>query len=375
MNNKKDDGMPLPTVGNHRDASHAGSAPNPAIAVGAQLASVRAEKGRSIDEMASRLKVSAAKVVALEAGDLAPLHDAAFAVGLVRSYAKVLGMDPEPLTDALRGVRHTNTPNLALPPSGAKASSMRRANVPLSWSTRRSDRRSWIWGGLAAVVIFILLGVWRVGNEPNGWLQRVKGEAASDVDAANPQAVSGAVVSTLPPVGANGMSGEPASAGTSTAASASASQGGSEAVVAALNAPTQSLAAAGADAGSAAASLATLAAVSSAHPGAGASAPLAPGVGLAGQAANSSAAPAAGTSRLNVAVTQDTWMSVKGADGRTVFSGIVHAGQSQNMDAVRPLHVTVGNMSGVSAIEQDGHAVNAKAYAGSGKNVARFTLP
>lgn len=374
MNNKKDDGMPLPTVGNHRDASQAGSAPNPAIAVGAQLASVRAEKGRSVDEMASRLKVSAAKVVALEAGDLAPLHDAAFAVGLVRSYAKVLGMDPEPLTDALRGVRHTNAPNLALPPSGAKPSSMRRANVPLSWSTRRSDRRSWVWGGLAAVVVLVLLVVWRVGNEPNGWLQRVKGEAASDVDAANPQAVSGAVVSTLPPVGANGMSAE--SAGSAPSASgANAPQGGSDAVVAALNAPSQSLAAAGADAGSAAASLATLAAVSSARPTTGASAPLAPGVGLAGQAASGSAAAVAGGSHLSVTVTQDTWMSVKGADGRTAFSGIVHAGQSQNIDAVRPMHVTVGNMSGVSGIEQDGHAVNVKTYAGNGKNVARFTLP
>ena len=374
MNNKKDDGMPLPNVGNHRDASQAGSAPNPAVAVGAQLASVRTEKGRSVDEMASRLKVSAAKVVALEAGDLAPLHDAAFAVGLVRSYAKVLGMDPEPLTDALRGVRHTHTPNLALPPSGAKASSMRRANVPLSWSTRRSDRRSWIWGGLAAVVVLVLLVVWRVGNEPNGWLQRVKGEAASDVDAANPQAVSGAVVSTLPPVGANGMSGDTAS----SASTVATTSGNAPSVVSPLTAPSQASAAAGTDGGASAsslASMATLAAVSSAHPGSGASAPLAPGVGLAGQAASGSAAPVAGGSHLSISVTQDTWMSVKGADGRMAFSGIVHAGQSQNIDSVRPMHVTVGNMSGVSGIEQDGHALNVKTYAGNGKNVARFTLP
>jgi cytoskeleton protein RodZ len=68
-------------------------------------------------------------------------------------------------------------------------------------------------------------------------------------------------------------------------------------------------------------------------------------------------------------------MSVKGADGRTAFSGIVHGGQSQNIDAVRPMHVTVGNMSGVSAIEQDGHALNVKTYAGNGKNVAKFTIP
>lgn len=322
MNKSKDEGVSLAAGTGGRDTAQNGAANHPAVAVGAQLAAARTEKGRSVDEMAARLKVPPAKVVALEAGDLSQLHDAAFAVGLVRSYAKVLGIEPDPLTDALRGVRR-QAPDLALPGSSVKPANMRRANVPLSWSTRRSDRRSWLWGGLAAVVVLILLVVWRVGNEPNGWLQRFKGGVPSGegAGAASGDAGSGSVVSVLPPV-----------AGASAAAGASGL------------ATTP-------DAGSAAA--ATLAAVSSVR--------------------SNGVAP--GMSRVTIRVNQNTWMSIKGADGRSAFSGVVHAGQSETVDATRPMRVVVGNMTGVEAIEQDGRAVDMKSFAGGGKNVARFSLP
>ncbi len=369
MDMNRDDGI-VPRTGavGARDAAPASNAngsaaANAAVAVGERLAAARVAKGRSIDEMASRLKVSPSKVAALEAGNLGALHDAAFSVGLTRSYAKVLGIDPGPLADALRGVQTPTTDLSSLPQSSAKQPSMRRANVPLSWSTRRSDRRSWIWGGLAAFVVLVLLVVWRAGNEPNGWLQKVRGEAKSDMAMANPNTASqvdvndassqtsGSVVSTLPSV-SGVASGDAASGSVGSAASN---------VTSAMAAPSNALVAAASDVGSAAAS--TLAAVSA--PGAA----TAPAVKPA-----SAVAVPAGAVPVTLTATQDSWVSVSQADGHVVFSGIVHAGQTQQTAGVRPLRLVIGNIGGIGAITQDGQPVDLSAYAKAGRNVARLTL-
>lgn len=351
MNKKKDEGtsgMSLPHGSNNRDAGHASNAPNPAVAVGERLAAARQEKGRSIDEMASRLKVAPTKIAWIEAGDLSHLHDATFAIGLVRSYAKVLGVDPDPLTDALRSVQR-HTPDLSLPTEHAKTD-IRRAHVPLTWSTRRSDRRSWVWGGLAAVVVLVLLVVWRIGYEPNGWLQRMKSQTTeAATSGTGSEAASGVSASAL------------AQASTAEVADGTASG----VVTSALAAPTQALAAAASEAGSAAA--ATLAAVSSASVSTSASA-------ATGTAAGASAPLAPGATRVLIKAAQDSWMSFKEDGGRTVFSGIVRAGQSQVVDAVPPVRVVVGNVLGVDSMQRDGQPVDLKALAGPGKTVARFTL-
>ena len=71
-------------------------------AVGARLAQLRKAKGWSIDDVSARLKVSPHKVRALEAGDISHLPDTHVRAGIVRSYAKMLGADPAPFTQALR---------------------------------------------------------------------------------------------------------------------------------------------------------------------------------------------------------------------------------------------------------------------------------
>jgi len=82
----------------------------------------------------------------------------------------------------------------------------------------------------------------------------------------------------------------------------------------------------------------------------------------------------AGAIPVTMTATQDSWVSVVQADGHMVFSGIVHAGQTQQMEGVRPMRVTIGNISGMSAVTQDGQPVDLTPYAKSGRNVARFTL-
>jgi len=81
-----------------------GAKPAPAgleslAAVGSRLAQLRETRGWTVDDVSARLKVAPQKLRALEAGDISHLPGVTFALGVVRSYAKMLGVDPEVLVD------------------------------------------------------------------------------------------------------------------------------------------------------------------------------------------------------------------------------------------------------------------------------------
>ena len=61
------------------------------------LAAKRKELGLSEEDVASKLKVTVRQIQAMEAGDYGAFHGVAIARGFVRSYAKMIGLDPEPL--------------------------------------------------------------------------------------------------------------------------------------------------------------------------------------------------------------------------------------------------------------------------------------
>lgn len=73
---------------------------------GAIFVARREELRWSLDEAATRLKLTTRQVSALEADDYASLPGMASVRGFVRSYAKALGLDPEPLLEML--VREPN---------------------------------------------------------------------------------------------------------------------------------------------------------------------------------------------------------------------------------------------------------------------------
>jgi cytoskeleton protein RodZ len=74
-----------------------------ASSAGAVLAAAREELNLSIAEVARHLKLSPAQVEALEAGAYDRLPGRVFVRGFLRNYAKLLGIDPEPL---LRRIEH-----------------------------------------------------------------------------------------------------------------------------------------------------------------------------------------------------------------------------------------------------------------------------
>ncbi|HEY3596463.1 MAG TPA: RodZ domain-containing protein [Paraburkholderia sp.] len=332
--------------------------------VGARLAQLRESKGWSIEDVSSRLKVSVAKIRALEAGDLSRLPDTTFALGVVRSYAKMLGADPAPYTQALRREKGVPEPDLSMPASSGTDLPRGRMSLSLGSSSPRS--RSWLWGVAAVVVALIALAMWHTnGGESSAWLARLKATASSATGVAGGAGSASTTVAqgqtTVQPAVADEGANEASDAQTA-AADATASQ-----------APQTQMPAPLPMAAAPASGVPVTAVQPSAVP---APAPaVASTVAATPASANAAQAAPAGSSTVAVKVTQDSWFSVRQKDGKEVFSGLVHAGDSKEISGEAPFKITVGNRAGLDSVTLDGQPVDPAKYAATKGNVARFALP
>nr|WKF56422.1 Cytoskeleton protein RodZ [Paraburkholderia busanensis] len=332
-------------------------------AVGARLTQLRESKGWSIEDVSARLKVSAVKLRALESGDISHLPDTTFALGVVRSYAKMLGADPTPFTQALRREKGVPAPDLSMPASSGK--DLPRGKVSLSLGGSGQKSRSWLWGVAAVIVAVIALGMWHTnGGDSSAWLARLK--ASANGATGNATGASGAVAQA-PAAGSETTAEEAASTPETQAATDSTASGTP------MPAP---LATGNGAAPAVTASAAAPKAVSQAQAAVAMTAPAAsaPAAVVDGASA-ATAEPAAGQSTVALRVTQDSWFSVRGKDGKEVFSGLVHAGDAKEVTGVAPFKVTVGNKAGLESVTLDGQPVDAAKYSAAKGNVARFSLP
>ncbi|MCC8404772.1 helix-turn-helix domain-containing protein [Paraburkholderia sp. MMS20-SJTN17] len=334
-------------------------------AVGARLAQLRESKGWTIEDVSARLKVSVVKLSALEAGDISHLPDTTFALGVVRSYAKMLGADPAPFTAALRREKGVPAPNLSMPASSGK--DLPRGKVSLSLGDSGHKSRSWLWGIAAVIVAVIALSMWRTNvGDSSAWLARLKASANSSTS--RDTAASGAVAQGPTTPAPGGASAPEAAATADNAANAeneaSSSVTPMPAPPAAGSAPAANTAAtppAAPKAGSQARAQAATASASAPEAVANASAP--------------TLTPASGEAIVALRVTQDSWFSVRDKDGKELFSGLVHAGDTKEVTGVAPFKVTVGNKAGLESVTLDGQPVDPSKYAAVKGNVARFALP
>ena len=341
-------------------------------AVGARLVQLREAKGWSVDDVSARLKVSPNKMRALESGDISQLPGATFALGVVRSYAKMLGTDPEPFAQALRREKGESEPDLSMPASTGTDLPRGRVSVSLGGTPKH---RSWWWGVAAVVVGLAALVMWHSGGESSAWFARLKASAngmASNPSGASSAAAQGQVASV-------GIEGAPAASGAAAASSADAqAQEASGAVAAASDTPGESAQAAQtapAEPAVASQPAATAAAASQATQSLAAQAS-APTQASAAKVGEASAAAAPGSqSTIVVKVTQDSWFSVRDKNGKEVFSGLVHAGDAKEVSGEPPFKVTAGNRAGLESLTLDGQPVDAAKYGASKGNVARFSLP
>jgi cytoskeleton protein RodZ len=167
------------------DQPHASGAPEgkvvmTAFEVGAVLREARENSGMSISDVANRLKFAQDKITALEEGDISKLQGITFARGFVRSYARLLQLDEEPLLDALPGTPviepSSERKNLGVP-------------IPDAYAARRSNI---LWLASALLVVLALgMFAWRHDRNPP--------QPETETSAANVSPAASAVGRTLLP--------------------------------------------------------------------------------------------------------------------------------------------------------------------------------
>jgi cytoskeleton protein RodZ len=76
---------------------------------------------------------------------------------------------------------------------------------------------------------------------------------------------------------------------------------------------------------------------------------------------------------LEVAFSDDCWISIREVGGRTLFNGVAQAGQSLNFQSDSTLAVVIGKVNAVRMISYEGESIDLAVL--SKDNVARFSLP
>lgn len=307
---------------------------------GTQLAARRQAQGWTIEQVANQLNLAPRQVQAMEDDNYAALPGIVIARGFVRSYAKLLKLDPAPLL-ALIAEKDAPSPE-SLELRRTLSATFTESSLP---AVKRSDSR----GKWLAVVLLLAAGAggWLGWHE--GWLQGL--QLPEGVTTPALQVRSSSQASTDAGSGVPmGQAGEASSAATAEPASSQVS----------VQAPAQQQVAPPAAAPAPVVpSPAPAAQVSDAVP--------AQATVVAGAAASSAKAP----EKLVLKMREASWIELKREDGGAVASRLLPAGSTESFDVEPGARLVVGNAGGVDATYR-GQAVDLNADAKN--NVARVKL-
>lgn len=300
---------------------------------GGALRLAREAQGMSVQDVASKLRLSPKQIEAIEADQFAKLPEPTIVRGFIRNYAKLLKINVDPLLDAYIVIVPSNTQHeLTVKPT---------TNMQVT-SGDKSKPTSYVWVILAAL---LALGVWlfyqNYIQKPSPTLPSASLESTSlesltseNLEPLPEPALPAAertldspssIELTLPPVADVATSASPASVPVDTMPTA---------------------------------------------------APPAPAVAV--PVVSSPAAPittpaptSAGTAKLEFNATQETWVNVVDASGREIYSKTIFAGSRESINVTTPANVTVGN-AGATSLNMNGRAVDLAPH--SRNNVAHIKL-
>jgi cytoskeleton protein RodZ len=261
---------------------------------GRLLAAARQARGLTVTEVALRLKFSPRQIEALEADQYDVLRGASMVRGMIRGYAKLIGLDPQPVLDALH--QPLNAGSMTMQP--------RAMEVPFPRATRKG---SLVYVMLSAVIVIAVVSV------VVEWVLRPGA----------PPAVSAVPRLAPPSSGSSGTTPDPAAVPPPVA----------EPATAPTAAPATTPATAAAKAPAATPS----------------------------RAATSTPAPAAErrpvpvvqhetvlhAKRIELVFDRESWVEIKDADGRIVFSQLNPPGSRRNVVGDAPFSIVIGNATGV----------------------------
>jgi cytoskeleton protein RodZ len=291
---------------------------------GKTLAAQREAMGWTVEQVADQLKLAVRQVVALEQGDYANLPGPAVVRGFVRAYAKVVKLDAAPLVAQIA---------LDSQSAGDTTSSVSRRDKPASFSQVRypsnGKRASKLPLALIAGAVLLIGGAaaaWQFGAIPTSLFNRdasVAGVAAPGATSTGTS--SGSELTVLPPP----IQDRP------VVAEQAARPADAPAPVITNSVPLISVpppSPSGAPA-----------------PGAGSPVGVAPAGVSPSAAAPAAAAAAAAADALVLAVREDSWIEVRPAKGRSLFSGMVKAGTIETVKVTEPVTLIVGKPGAVDA--------------------------
>jgi cytoskeleton protein RodZ len=289
-----------------------------AASVGAELQRARESRGLALSEVAQQLKFAPRQLEALEQDRFDLLPGATFARGMVRNYARLLKLDPEPLLQSVGA--HYEAPD-----AGHLAARYSQP-VPFSDSARRS---TFVYLALSLVVLALGGGVgWQ-------WYHERHRPAGTLASAQAPQPAPKAAKTekkTEPPVAPKAKAPEPAPKL-------------AQAAVAKAPAPDA----------------------------APKSAPAQPTVEKAVDMKPLPIAKvAAGVHRLVIRCDEEAWIEVRGGGDRALISSLNAAGSERSVRAHGPLDLVIGNAHHVTVLHND-QRLDLEPYIKA--EIARFTLP
>ena len=154
-----------------------------ATGVGQELAAAREARGLALADVAQQLKFAPRQLEALEAEQFSALPGATFARGMVRSYARLLKLDPDPLVERIAG--HFQVPD------SNKLAARYHQPVPFHDSARKS---TFVYLGLSLGVLVLVGAVAYEWQQERTAAAKSKGTAVAKAKESKPRAAEPAPV-------------------------------------------------------------------------------------------------------------------------------------------------------------------------------------
>ncbi|MEO8003629.1 MAG: RodZ domain-containing protein [Betaproteobacteria bacterium] len=286
------------------------------LTAGAALLAERRRQSLSLGDVSRQLKLAVRQVEALERDDYSGFRPV-FVHGFIRNYAKLLGLDPEPLIRA--------ADSMLSPPPAAAVDTEGPQRVPLAEQPARKSNvasvRRW---GIVAIVVFVGVAlVLALGGRRERDTTRGGEVVASRDKAAEPKALTKPVEADSPVSKSAEVEAAPARP------AEPASVGSKPAENQLVDVP------------------------SGAKPKTAESKPLPKAATAAASEASPRPSDAAGGAvsvekiRVRMIFDREAWVEIKDRNGATIFGQLNAAGTRRSVSGEPPLSVVVGNASGV----------------------------